>query len=60
MGTNATIHYTDDNGKLRSVKILAFHPDEIVWIGARKAKMDKDKFRKSIIQVDTEEAHLLK
>lgn len=52
--SNSTIHYTDENGKLKTVKVNAFHPDEVIWIGARKAKMDKEKFAKSIIQVDTE------
>lgn len=51
---NVTVHYTDREGKLRSVRVNAFHPEEVVWIGARKAKMDKADFAKAIIQVDTE------
>jgi len=51
---DVTVHYTDGLGKLCAVRVTAFHPDEVFWIGARKAKMAKEDFKKAIIKVDTE------
>lgn len=57
---DVTVHYIAIDGSLKKVVVNAFHPDEIYWIGARKAKMDKATFAKAIIQVDKEGVFFLK
>lgn len=45
------VHYLGVDGVHKTVDVTPFHPGEIVWIGARKAGMPKDQFRRSIINV---------
>ncbi len=46
-----TVYYFDDENKLQEVSVDALHPDEAVWIGARKAKMETESFRRKIVEV---------
>lgn len=49
--SHLTVYYFDDENKLQEVGVDALHPDEAVWIGARKVKMETDVFRRRIVEV---------
>lgn len=45
------IIYVDDSGKERSVSVSELRDGEWEWIGARKANMEKEKFKKRVKKV---------